>query len=61
MPAYIPISPVAELRPGVVTEIEVGRVERDEQVDLADLWTSAALDEAVDRGASGQDRPGGGS
>jgi hypothetical protein len=28
---------VAELRPGVVTETEVGRIERDEQADLADL------------------------
>jgi hypothetical protein len=28
---------VAELRPGVVTETEVGRIERDEPADLADL------------------------
>ena len=28
---------VAELRPGVMTEIEVARIERDEQSDLADL------------------------
>src|SRR3954469_1477522 len=28
---------VAELRPGVVTETEVARIERDEQADLADL------------------------
>jgi hypothetical protein len=28
---------VAELRPGVVRETEVARIERDEQADLADL------------------------
>src|SRR3954447_23747778 len=28
---------VAELRPGVVTETEVARIERDEQAELADL------------------------
>ena len=28
---------VAELRPGVVTETEVARIERDEQAGLADL------------------------
>ncbi len=28
---------VAELRPGVVTETEMGRIERDGQADLADL------------------------
>jgi hypothetical protein len=28
---------VAELRPGVMTEIEVPRIERDEQAGVADL------------------------
>jgi hypothetical protein len=28
---------VSELRPGVMTETEVARIERDEQADLADL------------------------
>ncbi len=28
---------VAELRPGVTTETEVGRIERDEQAGLAEL------------------------
>ncbi len=35
---------VAELRPGVTTEVEVARIERDEQADVADL--GLRLDEA---------------
>jgi len=35
---------VAELRPGVMTETEVARIERDEQTGLADL--GLRLDEA---------------
>jgi hypothetical protein len=47
---------VAELRPGVLTETEVARIERDKQAGLADLRLRLA--ETVNRGASGRDRSG---
>jgi hypothetical protein len=34
---------VAELRPGVVTETEVARIERDEQADLESIQNPGVL------------------
>jgi hypothetical protein len=55
---------VAELRPGVMTETEVARIERDEQAGLAELGLQLAefpfawrtrLDETVMVGVAGRE------
>ena len=53
---------VAELRPGVMTETEVARIERDEQAGLAELGLQLAEGSVKNLGqvacSSGSDRPG---